>query len=132
MFLHKLRLGSLDQDLAEKFWISQSTVSRNNIARTNFLYAILGSQPLWPSRKEVRKYMLASFQAKFPDTRVILDCTEIAIQAPSSMVLRSEFYSQYKSKTTLKYLVGVSPAGRVTFVSSLYAGKLIVCWIYFR
>ena len=89
-----------------------------------FFYAILGSQPLWPSRKEVRKYMPASFRATFPDTRVILDCTEIATQAPSSMVLRSEFYSQYKSKTTVKCLVGVFPAESVTFVSSLYAGSI--------
>ena len=52
MFLHKLRLGSLDQDLADKFSVSQSTVSRNTITWANLLYVILGSQPLWPrSRK---------------------------------------------------------------------------------
>ena len=38
MFLHKVRLGSLDQDLADKFGVSQSTVSRNTITWANFLY----------------------------------------------------------------------------------------------
>jgi hypothetical protein len=64
------------------------------------------------------------FRAVNINIRVVIDCTEIAVQAPSSMMLRSEFYSQYKSKTTLKCLIGVSPAGCVTFVSSLYAGSI--------
>lgn len=124
MFLHKLRLGSLDQDLADKFGVSQSTVSRNTITWGNFLYAILGSQPLWPSREQIQQYMPASFRAHYPNTRVVIDCTEIAVQSPSSLMLRSEFYSNYKSRTTMKCLVGVSPAGSVTFVSSLYAGSI--------
>jgi hypothetical protein len=37
LFLHKLRVGSLDQDLADKFEVSQSTVSRNTVTWGNFL-----------------------------------------------------------------------------------------------
>lgn len=124
MFLHKLRLGSLDQDLADKFRVSQSTVSRNTLTWANFLYVVLGSQSIWPSREQVKKYMPQSFRVMYPDTRVVIDCTEIAIQSPSSMYLRSEFYSSYKGRTTLKCLIGVTPGGAVSFVSSLYAGSV--------
>lgn len=64
------------------------------------------------------------FKTTYPKTRVILDCTEIKVQRPSSKVLNSEFYSAYKSHTTLKCLVGIAPHGAVTFVSSLYQGSI--------
>jgi len=68
--------------------------------------------------------MPQSFRVMYPDTRVVIDCTEIAIQSPSSMYLRSEFYSYYEGRTTLKCLIGVTPGRAVSFVSSLYAGSV--------
>lgn len=64
--------------------------------------------------------MPGCFKTIYPKTRVILDCTEIKVQRPSSKVLNSEFYSAYKSHTTLKCLIGIAPQGAVKFVSSLY------------
>jgi len=124
LFLHKLRVGSLDQDLADKFNVSVSTVSRTVITWANALYVILGSQNIWPTREQIKQYMPAAFNALYPDTRVVIDCTEIAIQCPSSMVLRSELYSSYKGRTTLKCLIGVTPSGAVSFISALYAGSI--------
>ena len=124
LFLHKLRVGSLDQDLADKFNISVPTVSRTVITWANSLYVILGSQCIWPTREQIKKYMPTGFKALYPDTRVVIDCTEIAIQCPSSMVLRSAFYSSYKGRTTLKCLIGVTPSGAVSFISALYAGSI--------
>ena len=124
MFLHKLRLGSLDQDLADKFGVSQSTVSRNTVSWANFLYCILGSQPLWPTRELIKSFMPKTFSDLFPDVRVILDCTELKVQSPSSLLLNSELYSSYKGSTTLKALVGITPAGAVSFVSNLYSGSI--------
>ena len=56
--------------------------------------------------------------------RVILDCTEIHVQRPSSKVLNSEMYSHYKGTTILKSLIGISPLGLITFVSDLYTGSI--------
>jgi hypothetical protein len=124
MFLHKLRLGSFDQELADKFLVSQATVSRNTITWVNFLYAILGSQPLWPSREQCKRFMPSIFVKHYPNTRVIIDCTEIYVQSPSSLVLNSELFSSYKGRNTLKCLVGVTPAGAVSFISALHAGSI--------
>ena len=124
MFLKKIRLATLDQELAFQFCVSQSTVSRNTITWANFLYCVLGSQPLWPSREQVQRAMPSSFLNKYPAVRVILDCTELKVQSPSSLVLNSELYSHYKGTTTFKSLVGIAPSGLLTFVSSLYAGSI--------
>ena len=64
------------------------------------------------------------FKCTFPATRVILDCTEIHVQKPSSKVLTSAIYSHYKSDTTFKGLIGIAPSGEVTFVSDLYTGSI--------
>ena len=55
---------------------------------------------------------------------MIVDCTELKCQTPSSLLLQSEMYSNYKSHTTVKGLIGVSPHGAVTFVSALYSGSV--------
>ena len=49
----------------------------------------------------------ACFQT-FSDTRIILDCTEIFVQTPSSLENQSQTYSNYKSHNTFKALVGIS------------------------
>ncbi|XP_060595512.1 uncharacterized protein LOC132749670 [Ruditapes philippinarum] len=124
MFLVKIRLGLFQQDIACRFNVSQSTVSRIIITWANFMYFQLGSIPIWPSREKVNKFMPDCFKELYPSTRVILDCTEVKIQTPSALSLNSEFYSHYKGTTTLKGLIGISPSGCVTFVSSLFAGSI--------
>ena len=62
------------------------------------------------------------FKQLYPNTRVIIDCTEIRTQQPSSLVLNSQSYSHYKGTNTFKCLLGIAPHGAVTFISSLYTG----------
>ena len=73
---------------------------------------------------QVLEKMPESFKAKYRDTRVIIDCAEIKVEMPSSLVLKSQTYSNYKSANTLKGLVGISPNGCITFLSQLYTGSI--------
>lgn len=59
----------------------------------------------------------------FSDTRVVLDCTEIFIQSPSSLENKSLNFSNFKSHNTFKALVGVSMTGVVVFISNLWPGS---------
>lgn len=68
---------------------------------------------------------LKSFRITYPSTRVILDCTEIKVQTTSSKALNSQIYSNYKSHTTFKGLIGITPCGTVSFISSLYTGGIL-------
>lgn len=68
--------------------------------------------------------MPADFKEKFLSTRVIIDCTEVFCEMPSSLLLNSELFSSYKNHVTLKGLVGIAPSGAITFCSQLYTGSI--------
>ena len=51
---------------------------------------------------------------------MILDCTEIFVQTPTSLLLQLQLYSTSKSNTTLQGLIGITPNGVICFVFSLY------------
>ena len=90
LFLCKMRLGSFNQELADRFNTSASTLSRYIITRANYLYFFLGAIPIWPSRKKIDQLMPTFFKEQYPATRLILDCSEIRSQSLSSLVLQTE------------------------------------------
>lgn len=62
----------------------------------------------WPSKEEISKSIPYCF-SKFPNVRIILDCTEISVQKPKCLSCRIKLYSNYKSTFTLKFVIGVFP-----------------------
>ncbi len=124
LFLCRVRAGMFEMDLAVPFNVSVSCISNIIISWANFLYLRLGSLNIWPSKETICRTMPLSFKDQFPNTRVIIDATEIKVEIPSSLVLQSQTYSNYKSSNTLKGLVGISPSGHITFVSQLYTGSI--------
>lgn len=88
------------------------------------MYLKFGQICIWPSKAVVQQTMPLDFKEKFPTTRVIIDCTEVFCEMPSSLLLNSELFSSYKNHVTLKGLVGISPSGAITFVSQLYTGSI--------
>ena len=120
----RLRQGFPERHLGHLFDISQSTVSRIVISWVNFMYLRFGQLNIWPSRKVVNDNMPQDFKGKYPNTRAIIDCTEIKCQMPSSLLLNSELFSSYKNHTTLKGLIAISPAGHISFISQLYTGSI--------
>ena len=99
-------------------------MSRHLISWVNFLYFKLGSIPIWPSKEEISETMPTSFKKTYPNTRCIIDCTELFCQSPSSLNTQSCLYSSYKNHVTYKGLVGIAPSGAVIFVSQLYDGSI--------
>ena len=101
-----------------------STLSRYLITWSNFLYYVLGSIPIWPTKQQVLEYMPLCFKETYPTTRCIIDCTELFEQVPSSLAGQSALYSSYKHHVTYKVLIGIAPSGAITFVSQLFPGSL--------
>lgn len=124
LVLYRLRCNVLEKDLGDRFGLHPSSVSRILTTWINFLYHTLKQLPIWASREAVTKTMPACFMAHYPRTRVIIDCTELFIQMPSSFRAQSQTYSTYKSHNTAKGLVGIAPNGFVTFISRLYGGHI--------
>lgn len=55
-------------------------------------------------------------------TRVIIDATEIPIARPSNPISQRATYSSYKNTNTIKFLVGSTPGGLLSYVSRGYGG----------
>ena len=124
MTLCQLRCGLLEQDLAFRFRISQSTVSRILTAWINFLYHKFKEIPIWPSRLQVQSTMPIQFRLQYPNTRIIIDATEVFIQRPSNPNAQQLTFSSYKNHNTAKALAGITPSGAFSFISSLYGGSI--------
>ena len=54
----------------------------------------------------------------------VLDATRVVHRIRSCLALQSQLYSSYKSRTTLKDLIGISPNGSIYFVSELWSGPI--------
>ena len=78
----------------------------------------------WPSKDQIVHFMPPVFKTFYPDLVSIIDCTEIQMESPSSLDNRSLCYSSYKSRTTMKALIGITPNGVVSFCSDLYCGSI--------
>ena len=61
MFLVRIKLGLFLQDLAFRFQLHISTVSRKLTTWVNYLYFLLGTQPIWPSQQEINACMPDEF-----------------------------------------------------------------------
>ena len=110
--------------IADLVRLTQPTISRMTAKWISFLYLKLSSLPLWPTSEQAKASLPECFRTKYDKTFVIIDCTEIKCEVPSSQPLQSHLYSSYKSHATLKCLLGISPAGAVIFVSKLYTGSI--------
>ena len=124
MVMCRLRQGFHEGHLAHLYNVSTSTVSRIIITWINFIYFKFGQINVWPSREIIDATMPESLKSKYKTTRVIIDCTEVRCQMPSSLQLNGELFRSYKNYTTLKGLVVISPGGAVTFISQLYTGSI--------
>lgn len=77
---------------------------------------------LWVDRDKVRAYMPFDFHEKYPNTRIIIDATECPIKKPKLPLAQQVTFSMYKNRNTIKFLVGITPGGLITYVSSSYGG----------
>jgi len=89
-WLIRLWLGLLEQDLAHQFNIGIATVSPICVTWIKFLNQQLGPLITWPSRADIDAHMPAQFKEFYPFTSVIIDCTEVFTEVPSSISTHSK------------------------------------------
>lgn len=122
--LVKLRLNLRVIDLAIRFGISKSLVSKYFITWVCFLYSHLKEINWTPLVEQVAATLPTAFRDKYPTTFSILDASELFVQTPSDLFLQSSSWSNYKHHNTAKFLIGCTPNGAVSFVSELYVGSI--------
>ena len=123
--LMKLRLGLLNDDLAERFGVSASVCSSTFSTWIKVLSNVLGpALVVWLPREAIRDHLPNSFiKTKHSKCRVILDCSEIFIERSKSLSSQAATWSDYKHHNTIKFLIGISPSGFITFLSDCYGGR---------
>ena len=130
--LMRLRRNFSVVHLSYLFKVSIATISNTTVSYINYMYLKFGSLNIWPTREQINSIMPTSCKEKFPNTMIIIDCVEFKVKVPSKLFLHKLFYSDYKSHTTVKVLVGIAPGGGFNFISSAYPGSISDKDITFR
>ena len=124
LVLMKLKLAVQNQDLAYRFGIHISKVSKVFHLWIDVMFCVMTNLISWPDRGLIRKHLPECFKGKYKNTTCIIDCSEVFIERPTSLLARSQTYSTYKGHNTVKFLVAVSPTGAVIFVSKCWGGRV--------
>ncbi|WAR07398.1 hypothetical protein MAR_017356 [Mya arenaria] len=124
MTLMRLRLNLSVMFLAYEFGVSQATVSRVFTNVMDCMFARLHPMVHWPQREVLQKTMPMQFRKNFGKKVVsIIDCFEVFIKKPSNLQASAETYSSYKHHHTVKFLIGITPQGTVSYISKGWGGR---------
>ncbi|XP_077516514.1 uncharacterized protein LOC144126296 [Amblyomma americanum] len=67
--------------------------------------------------------LLPKLFKQFSNVRVVVDYTEIALGQPNCLQCALRVYSQYDGGFTAIYMVAVTPAGMIAYISECYGGR---------
>ena len=99
--LMKIRLGLLHEDLANRFGISKTLVSRIFSTWVKATASVLKSFVFIPDMEKIAASRPKKFH-KFPKLHSILDATEIFLQTPKNHAAQRITWSNYKHHNTAK------------------------------
>ncbi|XP_059902903.1 uncharacterized protein LOC132453873 [Gadus macrocephalus] len=120
--LMRLRLNLPLQHLAYIFHVDKRVVVTIFNTTINALHSQLSPLVSWPNREHLRQTMPPQFMKAFGDrVVVILDCFEIFTEGASNQ--RAPFFYN-KHTNTVKYLIGKTPQGAISFISKGWGGHV--------
>lgn len=122
--LCRLRLALNVEDISVRFSISSTTASHIFAKWIRLLYLRLRFLIAWPSRELCHQNMPSIFKELYPMCRCVIDCSEIFIEMPNNYKARNSTYSNYKKHNTVKFLIGISPFGTISFLSQCWGGRV--------
>ena len=123
LVLIKLKLGLMNQNLAIWFNLNEAKVSKMFRKWIKPLSVLLKNLTVWLDGA-VWKNLPSSFSS-FKNCVCIIDGTEIFIERPQNQLVQSQVYSNYKFQILqerFKYLIGITPASVVSFLSYGWGG----------
>ncbi|XP_033961151.1 uncharacterized protein [Pseudochaenichthys georgianus] len=126
MAMMKIRQNYPHLHLAQLFHCS--TATERNVVNTmvHLLHRLLFKKMMStvPSRQKKQNSMPAAFQSSAFNCRMIVDCTDIHVAAPSQMDQAKLMYSTYRGMHSFKVLISVAPNGVINFCSQLFPGSV--------
>ena len=122
--MNRLRLGLLEKDLADRFNIDQTEVSKIFSTWVDRMHDCLGQLSFLTDRDTMKKFLPNCFKPEHEDVYLIIDCTELFIEKSSQIIQQSATWSEYKGHNTGKALIALSPIMLPAFVSEVYPGSI--------
>lgn len=116
----KLKMGLFLFDLAFRFGVCESTASSAFTTWVKLMAKELDWLISWSDRKIIQRDLSSMFRKYYLKYRVIIDCTELFVETPSSLEVAAMCWSNYKQHYTAKFLIGITPNGHISFVSETY------------
>ncbi|XP_041366779.1 uncharacterized protein LOC121381519 [Gigantopelta aegis] len=124
LVLMKLKLNLTNRDLALRFNICPTQVSKILGQCLPIFAKKLKFLIQWPDKNTILKNLPNAFKRNYKKCRVVIDCAEIFLQRPSNLDARAKTWSNYKHHNTLKFLIGITPYGSVSFLSECWGGRV--------
>ena len=122
--LTRLRLNLMINDLAYRFNVSSSAASSAFLKIIGVLFLHPKPAIKWPCREQIWKTTLICFRKHFgTNIVVIVDCFEILINEPKNILARAQTLSSYKHHSTVKFLIGVTPKGVISYITKAWGGR---------
>ena len=122
--LVKLKMNYQFQDMAYSLGVSCSTVHESFHRTLEVLVARLSFLIMWPEREVLRLTMPVCFRESFGNKfAVIVDCFEMTAEKPSGAANQIQGHSNYKHNQNVKFLIGITPQGTVSFISHSWGGR---------
>ena len=72
---------------------------------------------VWLPKEVILEHLPAKFKKHHPKIRCVTDCSEVFIERPKAVDIQAATWSDYKKHNTVKFLIGISPTGFITFLS---------------
>ena len=120
LVLMHLRLSLQVQDLSCHFGLTVPRVSDVFQKWINSMFTCLKFLIIWIPQEVVYAKMPQIFKDLYPYTKCIIDCSEIFIECPYSYRARARMYSIYKKHNTVKFHIGITTKGVISFLSKYW------------
>ena len=107
----RLGLNLSVQDLAYRFGVHASSVSRVFQTCMHVMYTSVAFLVKWLEREELKITLPACFREKFFSCTVIIDCFEVLFDRPLCLLAHAQTWPSYKHHNIAKFLIGITPQG---------------------
>ena len=125
--LWRLRRRTTLTELSYHFGICHDLLQRITVTWIQFMFQQFNDirEAMFVTRDIHRQFLPSSFRnALLRDVRIVIDCTEIFCETSGDYSQKGNMYSQYKSHSTTKVLIGVAPSGACMYVSDCFEGSI--------
>lgn len=122
--LFKIKINNPVNLICNHFQISRVTFSKAFETGIQVLASYFQNVIYLPSLLDIKRNQPLSFKIRFSNVCLLIDAFEIEIQKPHNSQRQAQTWSQYKSANTIKYLIGSTPNGYISFVSKGFGGRI--------